>query len=195
MLSLDENCLDAWLESYDAFKDDFLRYCYFISKACGYYPHVNFPKLKVAHAAWFSDCQVWENKYVMKDSNGLSHLKIMSILLVSLASVEWVNELEEFDPQGNHDEGEFVGTAEEREETRKDINAGRGTFFAFQFAIAVINSFETSRDDRVQEFMFRLTPDLEHDLMVYLLSERRDAMAVFLILKALYARDMKDAKD
>jgi hypothetical protein len=195
MLDLDENCLDKWLESYDAFKDDFLRYCYFISKACGYYPHVNFSKLKVGHGAWCADCQIWENKYVMKDSNGLSHLKIMAILLVSLASVDWVQDLEEFDPEGRRDEGEFVGTAEEREETRLDINAGRGTFFAFQFAIAIINSFEISRDDRAQEFVFRLTPDLEHDLMVYLLSERRDAMAVFLIFKALYARDTKQLKD
>jgi hypothetical protein len=31
--------------------------------------------------------------------------------------------------------------------------------------------------------------------MVYLLSERRDFMAVFLIFKALYARDSKNLKD
>jgi hypothetical protein len=73
--------------------------------------------------------------------------------------VEWVQELEEFNPEGRHDEGEFVGTAEEREETRLDINAGnagRGTFVAFQFAIAVVNSFEEAGDDREQPFVFRL---------------------------------------
>jgi hypothetical protein len=80
-------------------------------------------------------------------------------------------------------------------ETRKDINGARGTFFAFQFAIAVMNSFEIARDDRAQPFVFRLTDDLEHDLMVYLLSERRDFMAMFLIFKALYARDNKHLKD
>lgn len=195
MLHLNENCLDHWLESYDAFKDDLLRYCYFISKACGYYPQVDFPKLKVAHANWCAECQLWETSYVMRDSNGLSHLKIMAMLLVNLSSVDWVKELEEYDAEGMHDEGEFAGTPEELEETRLDINAARGTFFAFQFAIAVVNAFEIARDDREQEFVFRLTTDLEHDLMVYLLSERRDSMAMFLILKALYARDMKQIKD
>ena len=152
MLDLDENCLDRWLGSYDAFKDNFLRYCYFISKGCGYYPHVSFQNLKVAHAAWRAECQVWESNYVMQDSNGLSHLKIVAILLVSLASVEWVQELEEFDSTGSHDEGEFVGTPDELAETRSDINAGRGTFFAFQFATAILNSFEESRDDKVRPF-------------------------------------------
>lgn len=129
----------------------------------------------------------------MPDSYGLSHLKIMAILLVSLASVEWVQEIEEFDADGRHDEWEYVGTKDERGETRADVRAGRGTFLAFQFAIAVLNSFEVSRDDRKQLFEFRLTTDLEHDLMVYLTSERRDSMAMFLIFKALYARDPKDA--
>jgi len=59
-------------------------------------------------------------------------------------------------PKEGRDEGEFVGTAEEREETRLDINAGRGTFFAFQFAIAVVNSFEEAGHDREQPFVFRL---------------------------------------
>ncbi|RXH32420.1 hypothetical protein XH84_14655 [Bradyrhizobium nanningense] len=178
-----------WLGSYDAFKDDFLHYVYFLSKGCGYYPHVDFPKLKIAHAGWCAECQLWESNYVMKDSNGLSHLKIMSILLVSLASVEWVQELEEYDPTGGHDEGEFAGSSDAMRETRLDINAGRGTFFAFQFVVAVINSFEISRDDKCQKFEFRLTSDLEHDIMVWLLSERRDPMAMFLILKSLYIRD------
>jgi hypothetical protein len=193
MLDLDENCLDRWLGSYDAFKDDFLRHCYFISKACGYYPQVSFQNLKVAHGKWCAECQVWESHYVMADSVGLSHLKIMAILLVSMAGIDWVQELEEYDPSGNRDDGEFIGTAEELEESRRDINAGRGTFLAFQFAMDVLNAFEMSRDDRKQPFEFRLTTDLEHDLMVFLLSERRDAMAIFLFFKALYARDEKTA--
>ena len=37
-----------------------------------------------------------------------------------------------------------------------------------------------------------MTHGLERDLMVYLLNTRREEMAVFLIFKALYARDPKD---
>ena len=112
----------------------------------------------------------------------------MGLLLFSLGKVEWAAELEEFDAGEAHDEWEYNGTPEEREESRLDLNAGRGTFLALQFVFAILNGFEAARDDRLEPFKFRLTHDLEHDLMVYLLSERRDDMAIFLILKALYAR-------
>ncbi len=186
--ALTEDCLDRWLADYDQFRDDFLRFCYGLTKACGYYPHVDFPKLKTAHDGWKSLCEVWESSYVMPDTNSLSHLKIMGLLLYALSKVEWVAALEEFDPTGDRREGDYVGTPEEFEESRADINAGRGTFLVLQFVLAILNGFEAARDDRLEPFAFRLTHDLEHDLMVYLLSERRDDMAIFLILKALYAR-------
>jgi hypothetical protein len=129
----------------------------------------------------------------MPDSDGLSHIKIMAILLFALAQVDWVHELEEFNATDDRREGEYNGTPEEKEESRRDINAGRGTFLALQFVLAILNSFEEARDDRQQEFVFRLTHEIEHDLMVFLLSERRDDMAIYLILEALYARDPKIA--
>lgn len=127
------------------------------------------------------------------DSDSLSHIKIMAILLFVLAQNEWVHALEEFESDSDHREGDYNGTPEEREESRRDINAGRGTFLALQFVFAILNSFEQARDDRQQEFLFRLTHELEHDIMVYLLSERRDDMAIYLMLEALYARDPKVA--
>jgi len=189
--ALNQDCLDQWLADYEHFRRDFLHFCYFISKGCGYYPHVDFGLLETAHKEWIALYEVWESKYLMGTSNGLSHLKIMALLLFSLAQVEWVKDLEEFDPSDDRREGEYNGTPEEREESRKDINAGRGTFLAFQFVSAILNAFEEARDDRVQPFQHRLTPDLEHDFMVYLLSERREPMAIFLIFKALYVRDEK----
>src|ERR1700734_284052 len=189
--ALTDDCLDRWLAEYDQFRPDFLAFCYFVSKACGYYPQVDFNNLKAAHAAWKAKCEVWERTYVMPDSDGLSHIKIMAILLFALSQTEWVRELEEFDPTSDRREGDYNGTPEEREESRRDINAGRGAFLALQFVLAILNSFEEARDDRQQEFIFRLTHELEHDLMVFLLSERRDDMAIYLILEALYARDPK----
>jgi len=186
---LTADCLDRWLADYDQFRPDFLLFCYTLSKACGYYPQVDFVSLKAAHAEWGARCNVWQAEYVMRDSDGLSHTKIMAILLYALSQVEWVAELEEFNPEGDRREGEYNGTPQEREESRRDINSGRGTFLTLQFVLAILNAFEEARDDRQQEFVFRLTHELEHDLMVYLLSERRDDMAIYLILESLYARD------
>lgn len=183
---LTEDCLDRWLGDYAEFKYEFLLFCYTLSKVCGYYPQVDFPKLEAAHEEWAALCHVWKASYVARESEKLSHLKIMAVLLFALSKVEWVKELEEFDP--DNEPCQYAGTEAEKEETRKDINAGRGTFLGLQFVLGILNAFEAARDDRQEEFAFRLTHDLEHDLMVYLLSERRDDMAIFLIMKALYAR-------
>jgi hypothetical protein len=191
MLHLTEGCLDRWVADYEAFREEFLRYCYFVAKGCGYYPEVNFPRLKTAHEGWHAECHVWQTTYITRDSDRLSHIKMMAILLDKLASAEWVTELYEFDPSGDRREGEYRGTADQLAETRADIKAGRGTFLAYQFVIGILNSFEQSRDDAIQLFAFRMTTSLEHDFMAYLLSERRNAMAIYLILEALYARDPK----
>lgn len=98
-----------------------------------------------------------------------------------------MRDLYEYDPA--NDGLEFDGTSDQREEIRKDINAGRGTYLGFQFIIDVLNWFEKARVDRKTPFVFRMTWDLHHDLFVYLSSEKREPMPVFLILKALYARD------
>jgi hypothetical protein len=196
---LNEGCLDEWLSDYEAFKDAFLRYCYFLSKAIGYYPQVDFKALKLIHENWKNRCQIWADQYIMKDSDGLSHLKILSILLSQIALNEWVAELEEFDPEGLHEEGEYNGTPEEHEESKQDLNAGRGTFLGYQFVADLLNSYEESRDDKIQPFVYRMTADLEHDLMVFLLWERGRGqdlflfeISTFLFFKALFVRDSKD---
>jgi len=53
----------------------------------------------------------------------------------------------------------------------------------------VINWFERARTDRIQDFTFRMTLDLAHDIMFYLQTKQKDPTAIYLILKALYARD------
>jgi hypothetical protein len=195
-----ESCLDEWLADYDVFKDAILRYCYAVSKALRYYPYVNFDVLKKVHNDWKASCDSWESRYISQDSNGLSHLKIMTILLAHLALNDWVAGLQEFDPESDGEHSfEFNGTPEERDSSRKDLNAGRGTFLGYQFVSAILNSFEQSRDDKVQQYEYRMTNDLEHDLMVFLSWERDHQqdkflfeMALFLFFKALFVRDTRE---
>jgi transposase-like protein len=99
-------------------------------------------------------------------------------------------ELFEYDGE-DRDGFVFTGTDAERAETRKDINAGRGTFLGYSFVIDVIEWFEAGRIDKVEPFDSRWTHDLQHDFMVYLMSPKSDSLAIFLILKALYVRTDK----
>jgi hypothetical protein len=185
------DCLDQWLASFDDFRYEFLRHCTLLCKVCGYYFDFNQQLLEIAHKNWKAQCDLWQASRIMKDSSHLSHLKIAAILIQELSDVEWVTNLYEYDPSSEILNVDFSGTSEEREEVRKDINAGRGTYLGFQFVMQVLNWFEQARIDRAQPFIFRMTSDLEHDIMVYLLSEYRNAMAIFLTLKALYVRDEK----
>jgi hypothetical protein len=187
MYDLSADCLDRWQADFGTFRYAFLRYCTMMAKACGYSFSFDQDALAIAHANWRGQCQLWEKTRMMPNSHGLSHVKILAILLYQLSCVEWVTDLYEFD--SSRDGIEFNGTNDEREETRKDINGGRGTYLAFQFAVQVIGWFEKARIDRLQDFEFRLTTALEHDMMVYLLSEKREETAVYLILHALFTRD------
>lgn len=191
MFKLSENILDVWLGDYDEFRVTFLKFTQCCVKSVGYYYRFDGKALEVAHANWAAECKLWEQSYVMP-SNGLSHLKMMAILLHQLSQVEWLTSLEEFDPELDSGKYEFGGEADDVEPTRADIRGGGGTYLAFEFCVFVINWFEEQRVDRSGEFVFRLTPDMLHDTMVYLRSNRGDAMAVYLIFKALYIRAGKD---
>jgi hypothetical protein len=189
MLELSPDCLDLWKKDFDKFRVEFLEYCHPVTKAGGYYLTFAQSLLSTAHSGWVAECEKWDAGYIMPDSDGLSHLKTLAILLHSLASVEWVTQFEVFDPADERDGHTFEGEKEDYDEFCAALNAGRGTYLAFQFCILIVNWYESARTDRAQEFELRLTHDLEHDFMVYLLSERREPMAIFLFLKALYVRD------
>lgn len=186
-LVLATNTLDEWLESFDSFEYALNFYTKNFAKAFGLYFDSDRAFLEVAHRNWRAECELWEKTLLMPNSNGLSHLKTVAILLHSLIAQDWVLKLREFDG-GDRDGFDFTGNDAEREETRKDINGGGGRFLGFTFVIAVIDWYEAGRTDKVEAFVPRITDDLAHDLMVYLSSGKADAVAIFLILKALYVR-------
>lgn len=186
-MKISERCLDHWASDFDAFSYDFLFYCQCYAKAVGYWFKLDGEALKIAHSNWCAQCQLWEKTLVMPDSNGLSHVKMVAILLTELASIDWLGELLEF--AGEERDGyEFTGEPAERDDIRRDINGGGGTYLAFEFAIMVLNYFESRRIDREGDFVFRATADVLHDILVYLSSARRDSMSTYLILNALYVR-------
>lgn len=189
--SLDQ--LDEWMADYDAFFGAFMRIMQPFLKCCGYWFEWDSGALKAAHAAWVAECGEWEKSRLMAGSNGLAQLKVLAILMHHLAQVPWVTALTKFDFETSRDASkyEFAGTAEDRENTRADINAGRGAYLGYLFCMNHIRWCERNRTDKLQPFVFRITDELEHNFLSYLLSERRDSMAIYLFLEALFVRDDK----
>ncbi|MBB4258046.1 hypothetical protein GGD64_002058 [Bradyrhizobium sp. CIR3A] len=56
------------------------------------------------------------------------------------------------------------------------------------FALAVIGWYEENRIDRKEPFVLRLTPELRHNILSYLVSRQSDPKAVYLILESLFIR-------
>lgn len=183
--TMDDQCLDRWLNEFDAFRVDFLRVCHPICMALGYQLDFDQRQIETAHVAWRASHEIWKSHRVSEGTDKLSHIKIVALLLFHLSNVNWVRTLYEY----NGDYHKFNGTPEQRAETAKDLNAGREAFLAFHFSIMIINWFETYRTDKSDPFEYRMSKDLEFDLMHFLIGVEKSEMALFLILKAVYLRD------
>jgi hypothetical protein len=186
-LLITSDIVDKWFEDEASFTYDFLRAQHFIAQSVGYNIHPNSEALKQAHSSWRKCCAEWRNGWMADANKPLSLMKVLAILLHELCRTKWIRTLEEFDEENAP--LPFAGTEEEKEEVRRDIAAGREAYLALQFVTVIINWFEKGRTDRIQEFEFRMTLDLSHDITVYLASNQREPVAIYLILKALYTRD------
>ncbi|MGM4963968.1 hypothetical protein AB7714_10715 [Tardiphaga sp. 1201_B9_N1_1] len=177
--------LADWRADFDTFSSFFLRKVQSICNDVGYQLDPDRDSLRIAHKAWAAACDRWKKERVNENSGDLSHIKVLSLLLYHLVSVDWAPTLFDRIPR---DSGRWANKEELRDQIRGCINAGRGNYLGFQFVIQLINWFEEARVDRNEPFSFRLTPDLEHDLMVYFGSQKHDELSTYLILKALYSR-------
>jgi len=185
--------LDEWMESYEAFFGGLMRCIQPFVKSSGYWIEWDTSALKAAHAGWVAECKEWESTRLMPNSNGLAELKVFAILMHHLALVPWITTLTEFDFENSSDADRysFLGDEKDRAGVRADINAGRGAYLGYQFCMNLVRWFERQRTDKRQAFVFRMTDELEHNFLSYLLSEKRDSMAIYLFLEALFVRDDK----
>lgn len=190
---LTEKEIDDWLKDFTSFSSYLTFRAGDLCKSVGYHFEVDQEALRSAHNEWVALCEYWLKSKLMPNSNGLSHLKLMALLLYALCKFDWVKVLLEW--SANNDGSAFDGTPEERRELQRDINKARGKFLAYTFAIDVIEWFEQGREDRVEEFVPRMTHDMEHDLLAYLMAGNVDPIGLFLILKALYVRTDKAELD
>jgi hypothetical protein len=179
--------LQNWQTDYDDFATLFVRRAHILANSVGYEIRPNHERLKTAHAAWAAACKHWKEEKIDPQSHDLSQIKVLGLLLHHFVSTDWCPDLFE-GGTGAPESTRWKGKEHIKEYVRKCIANGRGQYLTFQFVIQMINWFETYREDRTDEFKFRLTPNLEHDLMVYFASDKQDELSTFLILQALYAR-------
>lgn len=191
VLHLDPNILDAWRSSAESFQEDLLVQSYALAKAVGLKFEFNQSALRAAHHEWVGNCGEWEAQHKAEGSDGLSHLKILALLLHNLAAHPWVrpDTVERYERRES--DLEFNGTPGQRKTVRQNIIDGEGVCLALEFVFYCLNWFEHRRIDRLGPFEFRLTRALKHDLMVFLSGSGSSGAAVYLILKALYARHPK----
>ncbi|MCJ2056856.1 hypothetical protein MKL09_09845 [Methylobacterium sp. J-048] len=184
-MQMTADCLDRWLGSFDNFRPDFLDFCWTVSKSLGFEFEFSQDILRAAHEGWAASHDMWLAERMGSDTSGLSHIKIMGLLLHQLCRAQWVKEIREYKGSAL----EFNGTAQERDETAKDFLGGPEAFFSLQFVLQIINWFEAARQDKTEPFNPRMTEDMAHDLMFYLVNGHHTEVSSVLILKGLYIRD------
>jgi hypothetical protein len=189
MLEIDEQTIDYYLADFDGFKYDLKRWVYLHCKAFGLYPDIDDKKLRISFDSWLAEIEVWESCLISNGTERLSHIKIFAIMAWALSRMDWVRCFNPFDMSSERLEYCYAGSPDTFDEVRADIVNGKEQYLAFEFAHAVICSYEQHRLDRVAPFVSRLTDDLRHDIIVYLKSDAVQSVAFYLIMKALFARD------
>ncbi|MFC3207209.1 hypothetical protein [Aquamicrobium soli] len=187
MIRIDERKLDEWLNSYEEFNYAFRAFCFAHFRVhnvhADFVPNV----IRQVHEQWVSDNNQWLTEEADEATTTLSHVKILSLLLYNLSSESFLGNLYNHD----YDEEEkytFKGTDQQKYEARRDLIDGRESVLAMDFCIMIIDWFERNRIDRFEPYRQRLTKDMRHDLLNYLLSGACERKALYLILKALYLR-------
>jgi len=187
MFEFSAETFESWQADYDEFNYAFRKYCFLQFRA--YAIHADFvPNVtRQIHTMWLESCQRWLNKETDAHTHKLSYLKRASLLLNALVSLQFLGNVIEH--EYNEDvKVVFHGPPELYASSRQDLIDAREIVLALDFVLNIIHYFEQNRIDRAEEFRPRLTVDMRHDLIGYLLSGNTEEKAVYLILKALYLR-------
>ncbi|RWY85199.1 hypothetical protein EHI44_16940 [Rhizobium leguminosarum] len=187
MFDFTAETFEAWQADYDDFNYAFRKYCFLQFRAYGVHAEFVPNVTRQIHSMWVDSCQRWLTEETDPHTHKLSYLKRASLLLHALVSIQFLGHVEEHD----YDEDAkviFRGPPELYESSRQDLIDARDVVLALDFVLNIIHYFEENRVDRAEQFRPRLTVDMRHDLIGYLLSGSAGEKALYLILKALYLR-------
>ncbi|SCX04032.1 hypothetical protein DSM25558_0603 [Agrobacterium sp. DSM 25558] len=187
MFEFSADAFEAWQSDYDEFNYAFRKYCFLQFRA--YSIHAEFvPNVtRQIHTMWCESCNRWLSKETDAQTSRLSYLKRASLLLSALVSLQYLGNVVQHD-YNEEDKVTFRGPPEIYASSRQDLIDAREVVLALDFVLNIIHYFEENRIDRAEDFKPRITIDMRHDLIGYLLSGKSEEKAIYLILKALYLR-------
>lgn len=191
MDDFNEKTFKLWQDDFSEFNRGFRLYCFQQFRV--YSIHVDFVPgaMEQIHRRWIERCAAWLSKETHPSTQTLSHIKRAALLLYALTSIQFLGNFHEH----QYDETPkftFRGTKEQFENSRRDLIDGREAVLALDFILNVIHYFESNRVDREEEFSERLTEDMRHDILSYLIAGEPQEKALYLILKALYLRHTRE---
>jgi len=187
MIEFNENKLDEWLGDFEAFNYDFRRYCFACMRVYGIKSDFIPNALKQIHEQWVDAHNDWLNYETHESTTKLSHVKICALLLHSLCAEPFLGNM--YDHVYEEEEKyTFSGPAELFEKARKDFIDGREAIISLDLCTLIINWFERNRTDRSTPYSQRMTEDMRHDILSYIVTDSCDKKAIYLMLKALYLR-------
>jgi hypothetical protein len=190
MIPFGPSTLYDWLSDYGSFNYEFRRFCFQIGQAFSLDLQFDGNQLKLAHGKWHDDCEDWRTHHFPGQATAISHVKMAALLLHHLSATPFFSGVYDHAFSSNPDY-RFVGTPAQFEEAKAELVAAREAILSLDFCLSIICWYEERRIDREQAYEFRMTRDLRHDIISYLVSRNTDPKALYLILKALFIRSPK----
>lgn len=178
---------ESWHADYSEFNYAFRHYCFLQFRAYGIHAEFVPNVTRQIHDMWVESCHRWLTNETDEKTHKLSYLKRASLLLNALVSLQFLGNFVDHEYQ---EEAKVTvkGSKELYSSSRQDLIDAREVVLSLDFVLNIIHYFEENRIDRAEEFRPRLTVDMRHDLISYLLSGKTDEKAIYLILKGIYLR-------
>lgn len=91
-IEIHQSTVSDWLSNPTQFGVVFSRYCSRMAQSVGYFIEIDEAAVALVHQNWNAQCALWRSERVA-NGKSLSFMKIFSLLLFQMASVEWVHKI------------------------------------------------------------------------------------------------------
>ena len=185
MVRLGKETIETWLADRDSFCLAYMEYTFSWHHPVGADLELLRSEIEESHAEWVATVTEWRTMRFRQETESLSYTKIFAILLCALCKRKYIGEMKPYEPF-RRAMPEFQGTDEQRQAILEDLLGAPEAVSALQFCLAVLNHYEQKRLDRKTPFVFRMTEQGRHDLLVLLTGDEPSPIAVYLCLESLY---------
>lgn len=185
---------DRW-RTFENFKTDIDDICHILGMRTGLRFEIDPARLLTTHVIWARSCDEWLTNLLPETTTVLSHLKQAAILLdkfcentpISVHEDASVRATAVDNPQDGAGSTELPDALPPRE-IQKFFDGG-SHYLGWLLAYHVCEFFESGREDRLDEYVARITDEFELDMVSCLMSGKSSSHSLHMVLKALFLRD------